>query len=74
MFEISKRKVTKAEAELLVREIKLTPNIMGYSLTEWMSAEYIIVAEDENGNMGGACLNMEDSSCVSCFLHSASRF
>ena len=59
MFKISKRTVTKAEAELLVRQIKLTPNIMGYSLTEWMSAEYIIVAEDDNGNMVGVCLNYD---------------
>jgi GNAT superfamily N-acetyltransferase len=59
MFKISKRKVTKAEAELLVRQIKLTPNIMGYSLTEWMSAEYISVAEDENGKMLGVCLNYD---------------
>ncbi|MBE9007409.1 GNAT family N-acetyltransferase [Fortiea sp. LEGE XX443] len=59
MFRISKRKVTKPEARLLVRQIKLTPNIMGYSLTEWMTAEHIMVAEDENGSFVGACLSYD---------------
>ncbi|MBD2456657.1 GNAT family N-acetyltransferase [Nostoc sp. FACHB-87] len=59
MVKISKRKVTKSEAELLVRQIKLTPNIIGYSLTEWMAAENIIVAEDEEGKMLGVCLNYD---------------
>lgn len=59
MFKIIKRKVTQSEAELLVNAIKLTPNIMGYSYTEWLSAEHIIVAEDENGKMLGACLNYD---------------
>ncbi|WP_066375762.1 MULTISPECIES: GNAT family N-acetyltransferase [unclassified Anabaena] len=59
MVKIIKRKVTKSEAELLVKEIKLTPNIMGYSFREWMAAEHIIVAEDEDGKMLGACLNYD---------------
>ncbi|MEA5618049.1 GNAT family N-acetyltransferase [Cronbergia sp. UHCC 0137] len=59
MFRISNRKITKSEAELVVRKIKLTPNIMGYSLIEWIRADHIIVAEDENGNIAGVCLNYD---------------
>ncbi|QLE59562.1 GNAT family N-acetyltransferase [Nostoc sp. TCL26-01] len=59
MYKVSRRKVTKAEAELLVSQIKLTPNIMGYSLREWLKAENIMVAEDEDGKLVGACLNYD---------------
>ncbi|MBD2363434.1 GNAT family N-acetyltransferase [Anabaena minutissima FACHB-250] len=59
MIKICKRKVTKSEAELLIREIKLTPNIIGYSLTEWMAAEHIMVAENEDSKMLGVCLNYD---------------
>ncbi|MEA5569273.1 GNAT family N-acetyltransferase [Anabaena sp. UHCC 0399] len=59
MIKICKRKITQSEAELLIREIKLTPNIIGYSLTEWMDAEHIIVAENEDGKMLGVCLNYD---------------
>jgi predicted GNAT family acetyltransferase len=59
MIKIIKRKITQSEAELLIIEIKLTPNIMGSALTEWMAAEHIIVAENEDGKMLGACLNYD---------------
>jgi len=59
MVKIVKRRVTKSEAELLIREIKKTPNIVGYSLAEWMAAEHIIVAENEEGKMLGVCLNYD---------------
>ncbi|MBU7585133.1 MAG: GNAT family N-acetyltransferase [Nostoc sp. TH1S01] len=59
MVKILKRKVTKSEAELLVKQIKLTPNIIGYSLTEWLAAEHVIVAEDEDCKMLGVCLNYD---------------
>lgn len=59
MFQIVNRKINESEANLLIREIKQTPNIMGYSLREWMTSEYVMVAEDENGEIAGACLNYD---------------
>jgi GNAT superfamily N-acetyltransferase len=59
MFKILKRKVTISEAKLLIKQIKLTPNIIGYCLSEWLEAEHIMVAEDEQGNLVGACLNYD---------------
>jgi GNAT superfamily N-acetyltransferase len=59
MVKIYKRKITQSEAELLIKQIKLTPNIIGYSLTEWMAAEHIIVAENEAGKILGVCLNYD---------------
>jgi hypothetical protein len=35
------------------------PNIMGYSLREWISAENIMVAENEDGNIAGVYLSYD---------------
>lgn len=59
MFQIIKRKLTEAEARLVVKEIKSTPYIVGYSFQEWMTAENILVAEDEASNLLGVCLNYD---------------
>lgn len=59
MVKILKRKIAQSEAELLIKEIKRTPNIIGYSLKNWLEAEHIMVAEDEKGNLIGACLNYD---------------
>ncbi|NEO03845.1 MAG: GNAT family N-acetyltransferase [Moorea sp. SIO3I7] len=59
MITVLKRKVSKSEAELLVKAIKSTPNIIGYSLKEWLEAEHVIVSENEKGNLLGACLNYD---------------
>ncbi|NEP87835.1 MAG: GNAT family N-acetyltransferase [Okeania sp. SIO2C2] len=56
---VFKRKVSKLEAERLVKAIKSTPNIMGYSLKKWLEVEDVMVAEDEKGNLLGACLNYD---------------
>ncbi|WP_427162395.1 GNAT family N-acetyltransferase [Aliinostoc sp. HNIBRCY26] len=59
MVKIIKRKVTTSETKFLLKAIKLTPNIMGYSFREWMEAEHIMVAEDEAGKILGVCLNYD---------------
>ncbi|MBX2862176.1 MAG: GNAT family N-acetyltransferase [Leptolyngbyaceae cyanobacterium MAG.088] len=59
MVRILKRRITSAEASLLVSEIKKTPNIIGYSFQEWIRANNIIVAEEEEGSLIGACLNYD---------------
>jgi predicted GNAT family acetyltransferase len=59
MFKLVKRKVTTSEANLLIDKIKLTPYIMGYSFKEWMSAENIIVAENETGHLVGVCFSYD---------------
>jgi GNAT superfamily N-acetyltransferase len=56
MFQIIKRQLTDNEARLVVKEIKSTPYIVGYSLSEWIKSENILVAEDEIGNLLGVCL------------------
>ncbi len=61
MVKVFKRKLTRAEAEFLIKKIKLTPNIIGYCLREWLNAENIMIAEDEKGNLAGACLNYDFS-------------
>ncbi|MCC5622565.1 GNAT family N-acetyltransferase, partial [Nostoc sp. CHAB 5715] len=61
MFKVLKRKVTIPEAEVLIKQIKMTPYIMGYCLKEWVEAEHIIVAENENCSLMGACLNYDFS-------------
>lgn len=61
MLKVLKRKITRTEAELLIEQIKLTPNIIGYCLSEWLEAENIVVAEDDKGNLVGACLNYDFS-------------
>jgi GNAT superfamily N-acetyltransferase len=57
MQKIVKRRLSESEAKLLVHEIKLTSNIIGYSIQEWLNAEYIFIAEDESGRLLGVCLN-----------------
>lgn len=59
MFEITNRMINQLEATLLIEEIKQTPNIIGYSLKEWVASEYIMIAENENINIAGACLNYD---------------
>jgi GNAT superfamily N-acetyltransferase len=56
-FRIIQRQISEAEAKLLIQRIKNTPNIMGYSLNEWLKAQNLMVAEDEYGNLAGVCLN-----------------
>ncbi len=57
IFRIIQRQISEAEAKLLIQRIKKTPYIMGYTLKEWLTAKNIMVAEDENGNLTGVCLN-----------------
>lgn len=59
MFQIVKRKLTDSESKLVVKEIKSTPYIVGYSLSEWIKAENILVAEDDIGNLLGVCLTYD---------------
>ncbi|MBW4632632.1 MAG: GNAT family N-acetyltransferase [Iphinoe sp. HA4291-MV1] len=59
MFKIVKRLLKEEEAKLVIKEIKLTPNIIGYSFREWMAAKNIMVAEDEDGKIAGVCLNYD---------------
>ncbi|WP_219892043.1 GNAT family N-acetyltransferase [Chamaesiphon polymorphus] len=44
---------------LAIEAIKYTPNIVGYTRKEWLKCEHIIIAEDERGQMLGACLNYD---------------
>lgn len=57
IFTIKKRKITESEAKLLAQAIRATPNIIGYSLNEWMEAEDVVVAEDDRDNLVGVCLS-----------------
>lgn len=59
MVNIIQRKLTADEAELLVKEIQGTPYIVGYTFKEWIHAENIRVAEDEQGHLMGVSLNIE---------------
>ena len=61
-FRIIQRQISEAEAKLLIQRIKKTPYIMGYTLKEWLTAKNITVAEDENGNLAGVCLNFDSKS------------
>lgn len=56
MFRFVRRNLQSHEAQTIVDEIKITPNITGYSLREWLSFKEILVAEDETGKMLGVCL------------------
>lgn len=58
-FQIIQRQINEAEAKLVIQEIKKTPYIMGYSLNEWLKAQNIMVAENEQGNLVGVCLNYD---------------
>jgi predicted GNAT family acetyltransferase len=59
MLTIVKTKINESEAKLLVEQIKFTPKIIGYTLKEWLNAEHIIVAKNENEQLLGACLNYD---------------
>ncbi len=59
MSNIVKRKVNELEAALLIEQIKSTPNIVGYTMKEWLKCEHIMVAEDDRGQLLGACLNYD---------------
>jgi predicted GNAT family acetyltransferase len=59
MSRIIKRKVNELEAKLLVQHIKHTPNIIGYTCDEWLNNEHTFIAEDERGQLLGACLNYD---------------
>lgn len=65
MFKIAKRPVDAIEASLFIEKIKLTPNIIGYTLSEWMSAKHTFVAEDRQGEILGVCMSYDISeSCT----------
>lgn len=57
MVNIIKRKIKKCESELVVEKIKSTPDIIGYSSRELISADHIMVAENDEGKILGVCLN-----------------
>jgi GNAT superfamily N-acetyltransferase len=57
--KINKRKIEVSEAELIVEKIKSTPNIVGYTTDEWLKGEHIIIAEDDRGQLLGACFNYD---------------
>jgi GNAT superfamily N-acetyltransferase len=59
MSRIIKRKVNESEAKLLVRYIKSTPNIVGYTFDEWLNNKHTFIAEDDRGQLLGACLNYD---------------
>lgn len=59
MITVINRKVTPSEAQRLVAAIQLTPSIIGYSVQEWVDSEHVIVAEDPEGLLVGACLNYD---------------
>ena len=59
MVKIIQRNVTPDEANLLVKEIQGTPYIVGYTFSEWMQAENIRIAEDDNGHLMGVSLNSD---------------
>lgn len=59
MPKIIKRKIRESEAKLLVERIKFTPNIIGYTIEEWLGSEHVFIAEDQQGELMGACLNYD---------------
>jgi predicted GNAT family acetyltransferase len=59
MSKIIKRRIHVLEAELLVEKIKFTPNIIGYTIEEWLDSEHVFIAEDQQGQLLGACLNYD---------------
>lgn len=60
-MNLIKRKIEFKEAKYLVEKIKLTPNIMGYSMDEWIKSNNVYVVEDVHGNIMGACLSSDIS-------------
>lgn len=56
-FEVIKRPLTSQEAEILVQEVRKTPNITGYTVKEWLQCQHVFVAVGPDGQMLGACMN-----------------
>lgn len=56
MFDIRQRRLIPAEAVLLAEKIKMTPNITGYSSSEWMSFANVLTADSSDGTLKGVCL------------------
>lgn len=61
MPKITKRQIKESEAKLLIEQIKFTPKIIGYTLKEWLNADHVLIAEDDNGQLLGACMNYDIS-------------
>jgi GNAT superfamily N-acetyltransferase len=59
MLTVAKTKINESEAKFLIEQIKFTPNIIGYTLKEWLNAEHIIVAKNEYGELLGVCLSYD---------------
>ena len=51
-YKIIKRSLSEKEIELLIKEVKTTPNIIGYTKREWSKFKNIWVAETENELVG----------------------
>jgi len=56
-YKIIKRKLNENEIALMVAEIKKTPHISAYSKLEWKNCQNLFVAQNDEGEMLGACLN-----------------
>lgn len=57
MFTIVERYLECYEIEQIIKEIRCTPNITGYSVREWQSFPPILVAENQQQEMMGICFN-----------------
>ena len=57
-YEIVKRRLTASEADVLYKEIKTTPNILGLTRGEWRAFKDVWVAE-KDGQMAGVCANRD---------------
>lgn len=55
---IRERRVTKEEAQELIREIRRSPNILGYTEREWREFPFTWVAEVD-GRLAGVCCNID---------------
>ncbi len=60
-FNIRKRPLTQQEARVIVRAIKRTSNITGYTVREWTNSKHLFVAENPKGEILGACLTLDFS-------------
>lgn len=56
--QILKRRLSFSESSLLVENIKKTPNIIGYTVQEWMRSEHSFLALTGD-TLIGACLNYD---------------
>jgi len=55
-FNITKRSLLDTEIDFIVKEIKKTPNIIGYTRREWRNFKDVWVAEAD-GDLVGVCVN-----------------